>query len=219
MWRRCGSGCVLLDRRGFVGCHHHCGGGSCGGGAGRSQGFEDYKNAARAKDGKGAVQAMSNKMLSTYLELKELALTSSEEQTARLGTTWRLVVYTLRAEFGASELRAMTSADVVAAAVEKGLISEGALDRVLLGSIEVNGDTAKAEVTTADGQASGLALEFTKEFGLWKFNPEPLLYLGDQAFEYAAEQQGLTVDQFVDRTLSTLYGADRLPGLKQPLER
>lgn len=181
--------------------------------------FEDYRAALRAKDGEAAVKVVSDRMLSLYLEFKEMALTMPEDGVRQLGASTSLVVYTLRAEFGAAELRGMTSADVVAESVSRGLVSQRSVEVVELDTVTVAGDTAKASMMSSRGGSERLEMPFYREFGSWKFDGLALLPLADEALATLAEQQGVTVEQVVDRTLTALYGAERLPELKQPLER
>ncbi|CAL9419998.1 hypothetical protein SUDANB95_01826 [Actinosynnema sp. ALI-1.44] len=67
--------------------------------------FEDYRTAVRAKDGKAAVEVVSGEVLSWYVEMKELALKATPERLGRLGFSTHVLVYGIRAEFGAAELK------------------------------------------------------------------------------------------------------------------
>ncbi|MEU7531641.1 hypothetical protein AB0A74_38320 [Saccharothrix sp. NPDC042600] len=180
--------------------------------------FEDYRTALRAKDGKAAVKVVSDEVLSWYVEMKELALKATPERLGRLGFSTHVLVYGIRAQFGAADLRAMSSADILAATVDKGLLDADTLEKVELGTIVVEGETARAQFTTRDGAATGLTLPFHKEFGLWKFDYLPLLFLGQRMVESQAERDGLTVEEVVDLTLVATYGQERAAELKQPLE-
>ncbi|WP_447001972.1 hypothetical protein ACRAKI_19705 [Saccharothrix isguenensis] len=102
--------------------------------------FDDYQEAARAKDGVA-------------------------------------MVYVLRAEFDAVELRGMSAEQLVSAAVDKGLISENSLDNVDLGTVVVDGGTAQADMTSR-GESAGVELPFHKEDGSWRFDLRPLMAAG-----------------------------------------
>lgn len=96
-------------------------------------------------------------------------------------------------------------------------MSENSLDIVDLGAVEVDGDTARAEMTSR-GQSAGVELPFHKEDGSWRFDFRPLMEFAGEALRTVAEQRGLTVEQLVDTTLGSLYGAERVPELRKPLE-
>ncbi|MBB5803295.1 hypothetical protein F4560_003063 [Saccharothrix ecbatanensis] len=179
--------------------------------------FADYREAAQAKDGVAAAALLSQDMLDYYTGARDLALTGSEQQVREGGVTASILVYVLRAEFDAAELGGMSAEQLVSAAVEKGLVSENSLDNVELGTVVVDGDTARADLTSR-GQSAGVELPFHKEDGSWRFDLGPLMVAGDEALETVAGERGVTVEQLVDTTLGTLYGADRVPELKKPLQ-
>lgn len=181
------------------------------------QAFADYRDAARAKDGLAAAELLSQDMLDYYTEGRDLALTGSAEQVAGRGATTAMLVYVMRAEFDATELRGMSPEQLVAASVEKGLVSESSLDNVDLGTVTVDGDTATADMTSR-GKAAGVEMTFHKEDGSWRFDARPLMTAADEALKTVAKQQGVTLEEFLDTTLGTLYGAERVPELKKPLE-
>ncbi|NUT49790.1 MAG: hypothetical protein HOV94_21140 [Saccharothrix sp.] len=134
-----------------------------------------------------------------------------------LDITSMLLVYMLRAEFDAAGLRGMSGEQLVSAAVERGLVNEDSLDIVDLGTVVVDGDTAKAEMTSR-GKSAGVELPFDKEDGSWRFDFRPLMDVAGEALKTVAGQRGMTVEQLVDTTLGSLYGAERVPELKKPLE-
>ncbi|GAB2968401.1 hypothetical protein [Saccharothrix stipae] len=179
--------------------------------------FADYREAAKAKDGVAAAALLSQDMLGYYTKARDLALTGSEQQVREHGATSSMLVYVLRAEFGADELRGMSAEQLVSAAVAKGMVSENSLANVDLGTVVVDGETARADMTSR-GQSAGVELPFHKESGSWRFDARPLMAAGDEALKTVAGQRGVTVDQLVDTALGTLYGADRVPELKQPLQ-
>ncbi|MGM1058384.1 hypothetical protein [Saccharothrix sp. Mg75] len=179
--------------------------------------FADYREAAKAKDGVAAAALLSQEMLGYYTKARDLALTGSEQQVREHGVTSSMLVYVLRAEFGADELRGMSAEQLVSAAVAKGMVSENSMANVDLGTVVVDGDTARADMTSR-GQSAGVELPFHKESGSWRFDARPLMAAGDEALKTVAGQRGVTVDQLVDTALGTLYGAEQVPGLKQPLQ-
>ncbi|MEU4446953.1 hypothetical protein AB0K14_07770 [Actinosynnema sp. NPDC050801] len=159
----------------------------------------------------------TQEMLGYYTKARDLALTGSEQQVHGHGVTSSMLVYVLRAEFGAGQLRGMSVGRLVSAAVAKGMVSENSLANVDLGTVVVDGDTARVDMTSR-GQSAGVELRFRKESGSWRFDARPLMAAGDEALKTVAGQRGVTVDQLVDTALGTLYGAERVPGLKQPLQ-
>ncbi|WP_367127805.1 hypothetical protein [Saccharothrix sp. HUAS TT1] len=178
--------------------------------------FADYREAARAKDGPAAAELLSQGVLDYYAEARDLALTGSEQQLGDRDVALVLVVYMLRAEFDAAELRGMSGKHLVSAAVERGLAGENSTDVVDLGTVVVDGDTATAEMISP-GKSLVVELLFDKEDGSWRFDFRPLIAPVGEALENVAEQRGMTVDQFIDAMLGSLYGAERVPELKKPL--
>ncbi|MFD0203658.1 MULTISPECIES: hypothetical protein [Saccharothrix] len=181
------------------------------------QAFADYRDAARAKDGAAAAKVLSQDSLDYYREMRDLSLTGTAEQLGDQGTTTMMMVYVMRAEFDATELRGMSAEQLVAAAVEKGLVSESSLDNVDLGTMTVDGETATAKMTVS-GKPAGIEMTFRKEDGSWRFDAHSIMAAVDESLKAVAKQQGLSMEEFIDTALGSLYGADRVPELKKPLE-
>jgi hypothetical protein len=180
--------------------------------------FNGYKAAALAGDGPAAVQHLADTAYVFYDEARESALTASADELRRQPVSTQLTVLFMRGSLDADLLREGSPEELVAAAIDAGLVGEAGLNRLELGDISVTGDKAKASVLVAS-KAAHLEMSFIRQGGRWTLDLLPLIRLSDAAFEEAARQQGLTIDQLVDSTLAQKYGNEQAARLREPLGR
>jgi hypothetical protein len=146
-----------------------------------------------------------------------MALTGSAEQLAALPPAQRMTVYVLRGNMDAAMLRGSTSADVVRAAFDLGLIGENSGAKLALGEVTVTGGTATA-VVTANGQMVPYKMGFRRENDHWKIDILPMMTMADETFARLAEQQGKAPDALFDQLLVNAFGQEKALVVRQPLE-
>jgi hypothetical protein len=179
--------------------------------------FDSYTKAALAKNGIAAEDLLAETIGGYYETARKMALTGSTEQVAALPLAQRLTVYVLRGKMDAAMLRGSTSADVVRAAFDLGLISENGVSKLALGEVAVDGGTASAAMTS-NGKVGPYKMRFLKENGRWKVDLLPMLTMADETFAGLAEQQGVTPDELIDQLLVSMFGQEKALVVQQPLE-
>ncbi|GAA3856646.1 hypothetical protein GCM10022243_22300 [Saccharothrix violaceirubra] len=179
--------------------------------------FDDYKRAALAKDGEGAAGRVSWSTAGYYGRAIPLALTAHAGELRAAGPTFTMIAYALRAEFDAERLHTITSHSVVEVAVEKELTGIYDLAAIELTDVGLDGDRATAQFLFR-GEPGGLTLHFVVEGVTWRFDLMSLIVQADGIVEAQARERNQSLDEYVDTVIGGLYGVDRLPGLKRPLE-
>lgn len=181
--------------------------------------FQNYKDAALAKDGTAAADLLADTTHAFYDESRTAALTATEQELAALGPVERLTVLVMRGSLAADVLRSASPKKLLVAAVEAGLIGEAGTSNVDIGEVTVSGQTASAAAIVR-GEVAPFDLAFVRQDGQWKFDLLPLLDLGRAGLEEAAKQQGMTVDQLIESTLTQKYGPEKFDQLvSQPIGR
>ncbi|MFS8097284.1 hypothetical protein LFM09_09085 [Lentzea alba] len=178
--------------------------------------FETYVEAALSKDGATGVSLVASPIMGLYEEARKLALTGTEEQLSGLQFHKRFVVYLLRGEIDPATLRSASAKDIVKIALDKGLVAEQSISNLSLGEIEVNGETAQAEVLSS-GKKAPWKFRFVREDGAWKIDLQPLLELAEPAMLDLAKQRNLTVDELLEQLLVAKYGPAKAAELRKPL--
>jgi hypothetical protein len=169
------------------------------------QAFTAYRQALLAKDGDTAVQHLASTVYGFYDQARRDAVTAAENNVRGQTVAAQLTVFTLRGSLDPNLLRSATPQELVAAAIDAGLVGEQGIQNTQLGEVAVVGDTASAPVLST-GQPSGIRFDFVREEGAWKLDLLPLLQTANVAFRNLATEQGITVDQLIDQTLEALYG-------------
>lgn len=158
--------------------------------------FTTYTEAALGRDGAGVVAVTASPIFDFYERARQSALTATEDELAQQSLVERLTAYTLRAEVPVPALRDDSPQELVTTAVERGLVGDEGIRNVALGEVKVDGDEATGQLV-AGGQATPLQARFLREDGVWKLDLTSLLEVSEDAFEAAAQQQGLDVEQLI----------------------
>lgn len=180
--------------------------------------FNDYKAAALAADGPAAAALLASTVDDFYDQARGFALTATDAELRTQPVTTQVTALFMRGSLEPELLRTADPDQLVAAAVDAGLVGEQGVEQVQIGEVTVTGDRATAPALV-DGQAGPFNFEFVREQGRWTLDLLPLLQQGSAVFEQVATQQGVTVDQLIDRTLVQKYGADKAARLRMPIGR
>lgn len=177
--------------------------------------FAEYEAAVLAQDGDRAVRVISERAYGFYDRMRRLALTAPPEEVERLRVVEQLTVYALRAELAPEVLRSASPAEIVAAAIDAGTVSEQSIRNLTLGRIGIDGISAGGQALR-DGEPSGFEFSFVYERDEWRFDLVPLINLGNVGLQALANQEGITASELVERLLVLQYGAPRTAELKTP---
>ncbi len=180
------------------------------------QAFTSYTQAALERDGARAVQHLASPIYAFYDQARRDALTAVEADVRGQTVAAQLTVFTLRGSLDPTQLRSATPQELVVAAIDAGLVGEQGIQNTELGEVAVVGDTASAPALS-EGRSSGIRFNFLREDGAWKLDLLPLLQTLNVAFRTLATEQGITVDQFIDQTLQTLYGPAKAQQVLSPI--
>ena len=178
--------------------------------------FEEYQAAAIASEGEVAAARLADTVDAFYDSARKQALTAQAEELSAQPVHVRLTVLLMRGSVPAPVLRSGSPSDLVVAAIDAGLVGEAGLSQLKLDQVTVTGDSARASVLV-QGQPAPFQLAFLRQEGRWTLDLVPLINLGQAALEQGAKQQGISIDELIDRTLEQKYGSDKAARLQEPL--
>jgi hypothetical protein len=177
--------------------------------------FEAYRSALLARDGAAGADAVTQSTLAKYEEYRDLALTGDEATVKGLSIVHRFTALMTRHRVPASELHAMDGRALFVYAIEQGWISQGTAAQVEIGDVAVSGNTASAEAASGDQQVGRFV--FLKERGRWKLDLTKLLVASGPALQAAAQQQGLSENEFIFQLISATTGRTVTEEIWKPL--
>ena len=167
--------------------------------------FDSYRNALLAGDGTAAFGALSGSSVDFYVEMRDLALTAPRKELEKRSLIDRLHSLTLRYVLAPQRLEGMTPTEIVAYAVDAGLIGQGTLQLQELEEITVDGDVAEATVTS-DGNQSEFTYEFVRDEDGWKINLLVILDAANERFVDLVAKEGITETAFIFDTIEVITG-------------
>lgn len=180
------------------------------------QGFAAYKTALLAKDGRKAVTMLSANSFAYYDRMRKLALSGSREEIERLPDVDRLLALSLRVRAPRATLESGSPQDIVAYAIDAGMIGAGAVAKAELGEITIQGDQAEGQVVVNQSPV-GAAFRFHSEGGTWKFDLEHVTVLARGTISGMAEKSGTPENEVILQILSKMTGKTVGPEVWQPL--
>lgn len=178
--------------------------------------YAGYRTAVLAKDGSSAVEFIAGSAFAFYDEARRAALTATDAELKERPVSERLAVYVMRGSLDATLLRQGTARELVAGGVNAGLVGSAAIAATTIGAVEVSGDDAFADVLRG-GEKTSSQYFFRRERGTWKFDIIPLLEGVDSAFASIAEEQGKSLDEVIQDTLTNLYGPEKARQVHIPI--
>jgi hypothetical protein len=183
--------------------------------------FETYTKAALAKDGAAAVPVLTSHTFTFYDEIRQQALTGTEQTVPILGPGGRLLAYKMRGDLDHAMLRTASPQDLVKAIIDQGLIGEDSIGEefigdIALGKVTAHGGKALARVTVRGEESTDL-FSFVLEDGAWKFEMPSVAVFSEWALNGLRRAQGLTADELFDQVLTTKYGPVKAAEVRKPL--
>jgi len=166
-----------------------------------ARGFAVYKSALMRRDGARAAAAISANSLAYYDRIRELALSAPRNELEALEGTERMLVLGMRHQAPRELLETATPAELVAYAVDSGLVSDTSVATTELGEITIQGDRARAWIVI-DGQPTRGVLQFAREQAAWKFDLEFAMQASSGLVAALAEQLGLPENQVIFELLA-----------------
>jgi len=166
-----------------------------------ARGFAVYKSALAARDGARAAAAISANSLAYYDRMRELALSAPRNELEALEATERMLVLGMRHEAPRELLETATPVELVAYAVDSGLVSDTSVATTELGEITVQGDRARAWIVI-DGQPTRGVLQFAREQSGWKFDLEFAMRASSGLVAALAQQLEVSENQVIFELLT-----------------
>lgn len=167
--------------------------------------FDNYRSALLAGDGAAAHGFLSQSSIDYYVEMRDLALTVPRAELEARSLVDRLHVLTLRYVLAPQRLESMEPVDVVAYAVESGLIGQGTLQQQGLDEITVDGDEAEATILR-DGSGTEFTYSFVQDPGGWKMDLLGILDSANETFRNLIEEEGISETTFIFDTVEVITG-------------
>ena len=118
-----------------------------------SAAFERYKAALAARDGAAAVALVTPASHAHHERVRDLALRAPRAEVEALPLTDRLLVFRLRHEFTADELRPLSGADLVRTGVEEAWSSPRTMQPLSVAAVETDGAGAAVATATRAGES------------------------------------------------------------------
>ena len=167
--------------------------------------FDNYRSALLAGDGAAAHGFLSQSSIDFYVEMRDLALTAPRAELEVRSLVDRLHVLTLRYVLAPQRLESMEPVDVVAYAVESGLIGQGTLQRQELDEITVEGDEAEATILS-EGSGTEFTYSFVEDPGGWRMDLLGILDAANETFRDLIEREGISETTFIFDTIEVITG-------------
>lgn len=177
--------------------------------------FSDFKPALRTRNGKKAVQSVSQNSIERYEQYQEWALNSSEEEIASLTLAEQIETRRLRKFFPPEELSKLTGKEIIAALVNKDCLDVPFVKEALLAEPVFMDQKCYVHIHDDAGSAKE-KLTFVKEEDGWKIDISALEEVQDKIYrgmmrrekKSAAEVVQVIVDSWEPKTTPP---ADSLP--------
>ena len=164
--------------------------------------FADYRGAIERGDGSRAAALLDRSTMDLYARLKTAALTMPGDEVRQQPLVERLTIVAMRAGRTRAQIEALTTQELVAAAITQGA-GVSSVKGVELSEIVVEGDLAHARPRKG-GLALPLSFAFHREGGGWRFD---LTHLMEKANELLKSQlKGMSEDQLIRAYVTSVGG-------------
>ncbi|MBK5228932.1 MAG: hypothetical protein JJE05_10530 [Actinobacteria bacterium] len=180
--------------------------------------FDDYRAALLAGDGAAAHGFLSQASIDFYVEMRDLALTAPRSELEARSLVERLHVLTLRYVLAPQRLESMEPVDVIAYAVESGLIGQGTLQQQELDEVTVDGDEAEATIVS-EGSGTEFTYGFVEDPGGWKMDLLGILDVANETFRGLIEDESISETTFIFDTIEVITGQRPTKVLWDPPKR
>ncbi len=171
--------------------------------------FDRYRAALTAKDGAAAAAMVTPSSIAYHERLRDQALHAPRQEVSALPMADRLMVFRLRHEFTADELRPRSGADLIRTSAEEAWSSPKPLQVLTIASVERTQGAAVA-IPTRAGEPVPLRLVFRPASGGWQLDLVALARSSDAALEsslrFRAKRAGVDLDTAVKWAIEDTSG-------------
>lgn len=176
--------------------------------------FAEYRRAVESKDGETTASLVAEPTLEYYERMSALALGAKRARLQRSALADQVTALVLRQLFLPKELKSMDGEDVVAAAVETGIIDFGSRGKFKPGDVSVLGETATLDMTKRGRTILSLTFRFEDEG--WKLDPVSLNPAIEIFLRKVMKRKGLGETEFVVGVVSVFTGTTLTEAIYQP---
>lgn len=162
--------------------------------------FSGYISALEARDGWAAAEYLCHDTVESWSEIHRLAAYGPGADVRSLPAFERLVLATTRLRLEQSQLREMDGRGLLEYAISEGMFLGSALEAATLGEIEVEEDSALAELVLPDSTLP--FLRFVRQNGNWHLDLTALQERVSQTLEAQARLRSMSVDELILGILS-----------------
>ena len=178
--------------------------------------FSAYKEAMLTGNGKEVLEQLDQHTREHYRELMETSKTGDSMRLADLEMIDRLTVLSLRHQAENSKILAMQGDDFLLFAIDSGMIGTQSVSAVELGTLEIHGKGASAEIISR-GDPMGMYIHFQQEEGSWKVNILSLMEDTEAIIQKALKDQQMNETEFIARALEGINGQPMAADIWLPL--
>jgi hypothetical protein len=180
--------------------------------------FAEYERALVDRDGRAAIDIVSDSTIDYYDDILAKALDDSPEQVRALGVLDRLQVISLRHRMPAERLRRMEGYELFVHSVDEGFISRITLGEGSIGDVTVTGDSATG-VYLLDGRPTTFEWGFVREYETWNVDVMSLRPLYESALKRMIRESGMSANEFIIMSLEEATDRGVRLNIWQPLGR
>jgi hypothetical protein len=181
------------------------------------QAFSSYRTALLEQKGDEAVNWVAPATIKMYQETRDLALNADEATVKNLPIGARMQVLLMRHRVSLKQLQEFDGKKMFAHAVDQNWIGKEGVQRAGVSDVVVDGTQATGKVTV-NGKSSTEKFHFVKENGRWTVDLTPSFSTVDRLFQQAANDQGMTENDFIFAIITKLSGRPVTSAIWQPLE-
>ncbi len=183
--------------------------------------FDRYMKALLNNDGDDAVLCVDRKTLLYYEQLLKLIKVGTRAEVDSLPMRDKATVLLMRHRVPKEMMLAMTNGhDHFVYGITNGLLDKDSASNVELGTITVEGDTAKSNTfSVAQQREYPFGVHFNRENGEWKMDMTSVFPLVDMVMQTEVTRSGLTENEFLWRLLEASSGKKPSDSIWEPLER
>jgi hypothetical protein len=171
--------------------------------------FTDYNAALARKDGRASADLVSADTVRYYQRMRDLALHADRTAMAKEPFVDQLTALSLRADVDAARLRSASGKQLVADAVEKGVINQSSQGASSLGTITVKGEVATAGLQLGPPGSTPYTITFRREHGDWKLDLPSLDAPAERLVAQAIARQKMAPEQFIQAVMVSRLGPER----------
>lgn len=167
--------------------------------------FDAYRSALLDGDGPVAAATVTQGTIAYFADMQNLAAGGGPEEIGARPMIDRLFVTLVRQRVERQQLLALSGTELLIYGVEEGLVAQDTVAAVMLGDVEIDGETADAAVINR-GQPTSGRFRFARESGAWKVDLVFLLRAAEAPLRQAAANAGQDENRFIFERVAATTG-------------